>query len=721
MQSSDMNGQTKTAHKSECSTDKTYFNFRLAFFLCVAAGLFTLGLLWCLYSLTDVGFLAALIFSTVVYVFFSAVIISSLAVIGRTATRQELMLHRFDRMLDSMVFPYIITNSNGIIVKHNNAAKELFEKKTLNIMPSVGDVLPFLTPELIRRSASERVELQQKNEELSDGVRHIIIESTETMIGDVKKTSDPTKGVYYLTTLVDITAEKRQLVGTARKLENEAIVMGRVEIDDLQAFSNASGVSEKAASDKVREILWDWVIGQRGLIYEPETRKFIILMPRSSFTNVMRENFQILDTVREAVSTKDEELTVSMGFSATGDDLSERMRNADVAFEQRKSGNKAVVNTEGELVYFGIDRRKQASGGSTEYRRIGNTLTRFIKESGNVLIMGHSHPDYDSIGSAIGISKLVTDCRRKWNIVINDSNDENFVRLTEDIRQRPEYEGKFIDEARALELARSDTLLIVTDVNAVQNMESPSLYKTICETTGGRTVILDHHEIKDNTAPADLAHIDTSYSSASEMVSGILEVFLRRAKLTSEEATVLLTGIMLDTKNFTQYATGKTYAAAEYLSRCFARAERAKKFFDADYETFASEYSLGAGMRLISDGRIAFCSGRGLPDEGKTKIVIGRVADRLLTMEGVLASIVIAESEDGRINASARSNNSIINCAQLLLGVGGGNFNNAGGRSEELSMSEFEKLVLSNVERFMSENVDRTKPRTAESEENKQN
>lgn len=717
MQNNDKTSQPRENGRRGKYGEKTYFNYRLAFLLCVATGAMVLCLAWLLYALAKTSVISTLVFSTIIYIFLIAVIIASLAISGRTATRRELMLHRFDRMLDNMVFPYIITNSNGIIVKHNHAARDLFEKKTLNIMPSVSEVLPFLTPEIIRRSALERVELQQKFEDAEDGVRYIIIESTETLIGDAKKTADPTKGIYYLTTLIDITGEKKQLVTTAKRLENETIVMGRVEIDDLRAFSNASGISEKDASDKVREILTDWALHQNGLIYEPETRKFIILMPRSSFSRLIRDNFPILDAVREAVSTKDDELTISMGFSATGETLSERMRNADIAFEQRKSGNKTVVNTEGEMTYFGIDRRKQVSIGSNEYRRIGHAIIRHIKESGGVLIMGHSRPDYDSIGSAIGISRLVSDCRRDWHIVINDKNDENFIRLTEDIRQREEYEDKFIGEAEAMELVRSDTLLIITDVNAARNMESPALYKTIRETTGGKIIIIDHHELNDNTAPNDFAYIDTSPSSASEIVTGVLEIFLRRTNLTSEEATILLAGIMLDTKSFTQYATGKTYAAAEYLSRYSAKVERAKKFFDADYETFAAEYTIGSGLRLISGGRIALCSGKGLSDETKTKIVIGRVADRLLNMEGVLASIVIAESE-GRINASARSNNNIINCAQLFQGVGGGNFNNAGGRSEELGIAEFERVVLKNVERFMSENVDRTKPRT-EAEENK--
>ena len=691
--------------KRRIGKKNTYFNYPLAFFLCTGVGALILSLVWLVSAFTEIGGFSLLVFATVLYAFAIFAVVTLLAILGRTATRRELIIHRFDKMLDNMVFPYIITNEKGIIVKHNHAAHELFHKKAHGLMPEISDVMPFITPALIARSVNERVELQHRVGDAPDETRYIIIQSTETLIGDLKKTADPTKGIYYLTTLIDITDEKRQLISVAKRLENETIVMGRAEIDDLKAFSNSTGISEKDASDKVRELLTDWVIHLNGSIFEPETRKFIIMMPQSSFGRCIRDKFQILDTIREAVSTKEDELTVSMGFSATGDNLSERMRNADIAFEQRKSGNKAVINTAGEMTYYGRDRRKAISEGTGEYRRIGNTLRRLISESSGVLIMGHSRPDYDSIGSGIGIAKLVSDIRNDWHIVINDTEDENFSRITEDIRGKEEYEGKFIGEAEALRLVRSDTLLIISDVNCVQNMESPELYRALREKTGGKIVILDHHEKNDRTAESDFSYIDTSCSSASEIVSGVLEISLHRSKLLGEEATALLAGIMLDTKNFTQYASGKTYATAEYLSRSSGKAEKVKKLFDADYETFSAEYSIGSNMRLISGGRIALCSGKGLSDEAKTKIVIGRVADRLMNMEGIMASIVIAENGT-RINASARSGNNKVNCAELLRGVGGGNFNNAGGRSEELTMREFEDIVLQNVERFMSENID---------------
>lgn len=684
----------------------TYFNYPLAFFLCVGAGAVVLLAVWLLGMLTDISVKSLLLLASVLYVIAVAAIVAGLAVSRRSATRREILIHRFDKMLDNMVFPYIITNADGILIKNNHAADKMFEHRSLKPLKNISELLPFLSAETIKKSSNARVELQWRFEkDGTDNVRYLIIESTETVIGDYKKPADIGKGAYYLTTIIDITEEKNRQIGALRRLETETMAVGRAEIDDLKAFSNSSGVPEKDAAEKIRDLLSKWTAELDGLIYEPETRKFIILLPLISLNKCVREKFPILDTIRDAVSTKDDELTVSMGFSVTGETLAARMANADIAFEGRRSGNKAVVNTGGELVFYGKDRRRQVSRGSTEYRRIGNTLRRYFAECGSVLIMGHSRPDYDSIGSCIGIAKLAAEYGKDRHIVISDTSDANFDKLTEEIRLGKDYEGCFINEEKALSLAGSDTLLIITDVNNLTTMESPSLYRTIRETTGGKIAVIDHHEKNENTVGSDFEYIDASCSSACEIIAGVLDLGLNKTRLTSEEATILLAGIMLDTKNFTQYATRKTYAAAEYLSQCSASADKARKFFEADYETFGAEYSLGASLSLCHEGRIAFCVGEGLPDESKTKIVIGRVADRLLTLEGVLASIVIAEF-DGRINASARSNNNIVNCASLFAGVGGGNFNNAGARATDISLAEFRKILKRNTDDFFENNID---------------
>lgn len=698
-----MNIENKGGEKS---TRTGYFNYKLAFFLCMGEGAAMLIFSCLLDALTELSTSSVLIFAVCFYVVAISVTVASLFLGHRSMSRREILIHRFDKMLDSMVFPYVITNEQGLLIKYNHAADKLFVVQGSHTLKNISELLPFLSADVIKKSAAGRVELQwRRGGSDGDAIRYFIVESTETVIGDVKKQGDVTKGSYYLSTIVDITDEKNKQISALRRLESETMAVGRVEIDDLGAFSSSSGVSEKEAAEKVRDLLTEWTNNADGLIYEPETRKFIVLLPLVSFNACVRESFPILDTIREAVSTKDDELTVSMGFSVTGETLSARMANANIAFESRRSGNKASVNTGGEISFYGKDRRRQVSRGSTEYRRIGNTLRRYFADCGNVLIMGHARPDYDSIGSCIGIAKIAAEYGKERNIVISDREDANFRKLTEEIRLGEDYEGCFINEERALSLLRSDTLLIVADVNSAETMESTALYRSAREVTGGKVVIIDHHEKKSNAQIGDFEYIDPACSSACEIIAGVIDLALHKTRLTSEEATILLAGIMLDTKNFTQYATRKTYAAAEYLSQCSASADKARRFFEADFETFAAEYSIGANLTLWQDGRIAVCVGEGLSDESRTKIVIGRVADRLLTLSGVLASVVIAEY-DGRINASARSNNNAVNCAALVAGLGGGNFNNAGARATDMPLDEFKFVLENNIDVFFENNID---------------
>ncbi len=683
---------------------RTFFNFPLAFLLSLCAGFADMIVLVSLLAFTELTPGTAATLSIILLLIFDAAIVLTLFFTGRAATRREVILHRFSKMLDNMVYPYIITNQEGVIVKRNNAAEELFSHRMPGAMPNVSAVIRNLTPEKINESVGKTLPFRH---EMPDGSnRYMTIRSTKTVIGDEKNPGDRFKGAYYISTIVDCTDDKTVIDEARRRIEYETAAVGRIEIDDLKAFSGASGVSEKQAADKVRELLSEWVHERCGIMYEPETRKFIAIMPFASMRECEKEQFPILDTVREALTVGDDELTVSMGFSASGRTLSERMRNADLAFEQRKGGNKVIVNHDGRFEDYGRDRRKQANTDIFEYPRVARSLKKYISECSNVLIMGHARPDYDSIGAAIGIGKLVREHSKPMNIVINDPSDVNFAMLTESLAQSPEYEGVFIGEQEAMSRARTDTLLIIVDVNNFRNTEAPELYRTLRETLGGKIIILDHHEKNENTARCDYDYIDTTASSACEIASGILDIGLRKSKLSSDEATAMLAGIMLDTKNFTQYASRKTYAAAEFLSLSSARVDKVRKFFEADYETFNAQYRIGAGLQLLCDGRIAVCMGEGLEDEGKTKIVIGRVADQLLSMSGALASIVIAEW-NGRINASARSNNSIVDCAQLLRGVGGGNFNNAGGYSADMTLKQFRKVIDDNIAEYFSRNIDK--------------
>ncbi len=698
--------ETKSKDLSRVRPQRTFFNYPLALILIFSCVALILAVAFIISAVTEASGVIIVTVVSILFVISSSVIFFALLFSSKSLSRREVLIHRFDRMLDNMVFPYIITNKDGIIVKCNHTAEGIFAKKAVGALPSVSAVLPFLSPDIILKSTMDRVEVNWNYGDVTSPlVKYFIVESTETVISDGKKEHDALKGSYFLTTIVDVTNEKNLYAEIEGKLIDETAVVGRAEIDDLKFFASSSGKSEKEVADKVRELLTDWVLHQNGIIYEPETRKFIIIMPLAGLNRCIAEKFPILDIVRETISTKDDELTISIGFSATGDTLGERMKNADAAFEQRKSGNKVVVSYDSELLIFGRDRRRIVTRGGTEYRRLANVLKKYISASGNVLIMGHSRPDFDSLGASIGISKLAEEYGKEWNIVINDMADVNFARFTEDIVDLPSYRDKFIDERRAMNKLRHDTLLIITDVNNKENFESSDLYQSVHTISGGQIMIFDHHEKNDRTAECSYEYIDTSASSASEIITGIIELSLHRTKLTSEEATALLSGIMLDTKNFTQYTSMKTYAAAEFLSRSFANAEKAKRFFEADPETFMAEFKIGSNIRLFADSRIALCYGEGLSDEGKTKIAIGRLADSLLNMKDVLCSIVVAEY-DGRINASARSDNNIVNCASLLAGIGGGNFNNAGARSTELTVDGFIDIIKQNIDDYFKENLD---------------
>jgi c-di-AMP phosphodiesterase-like protein len=208
-------------------------------------------------------------------------------------------------------------------------------------------------------------------------------------------------------------------------------------------------------------------------------------------------------------------------------------------------------------------------------------------------------------------------------------------------------------------------------------VESPDIANNVFN-----TVIIDHHrKIAEFEREPLIAYIEPSASSASELVSEILEISalgqgaLGSIKLSRHEANVMLAGIMLDTKNFTRTTSERTFSAALHLRGAGADPEVARTFFFADLDSFVTESKLGSEVRLYRD-RIAItvCEGSGTPDD---RIAASKTADTLLTVQNIDAAFVLIRTDD-QIAISARSNGKIN--VQLILEKigGGGHFDSAG-------------------------------------------
>ena len=481
---------------------------------------------------------------------------------------------------------------------------------------------------------------------------------------------------YWMTTLAD----RSEIVDLEERINAESPVVAYVSVDNLEDLTQYVRGSYRETAAAVDEEVAKWSAEVGGLIREYDREKYLIVFPKDRLPGCIESKFDILDRIR-AIEFGDGSMsvTISMGISVVGANIDERSRNASSALETalQRGGDQVALRTAEGIEYFGGKTKINQKRTKVRARVISNKLIGHISEAGNVLIMGHKNPDFDSIGSCVGLARLALGYNKSVKIVI-DSNNSNFKCSTKQLLEAiPEYSNIFISSAQGLDMIRSDTLLIIADVNNMKIVESPEIAQSAFN-----TVIVDHHrKIAEFEHEPLISYIEPSASSASELVSELIELCSMGetagdgVKLSRHEANVMLAGIMLDTKNFTRTTSERTFSAALYLRAAGADPEYARTFFFADLENFVTESKLGSEVRLYRERiAISVCEGTGSPDD---RIAASKTADTLLTVQNIDAAFVLVRTDDS-IAISARSNGTVN--VQLILEKigGGGHFDSAG-------------------------------------------
>ena len=635
-------------------------------------GLVLLIVALCAAALTEIPVILIALVFILVFLAFEALICYFAYLTNKKHKTEETaksLEHLISEVVREVDFPSVITTSEGKILWSN--------KKMLELC-----------------SAASQMDLSGKNFSVLSGVpMNEIITATARKVVTVSGKNFYTYSYlmeasdrdYWMTTLED----RSEVEALEEKINAESPVFAYVTVDNLDELAQYVKGSYREAAAKVEEIITEWTESIGGLLREYDREKYLVVFPKNRLAGCIESHFDILDRVREVrFGDGSMSVTISMGVSNAGDDLEERNRNAQSALETalQRGGDQTAVRTDSGIEFFGGKTKIKQKRTKIRSRVITDKLIEHITAAGNVLIMGHRSPDFDSIGSAVGIARLALGYNRNVKIVM-DKQNPNYERSTAKlIEAQPEYEDIFIGTARGLDLIRSDTLLILTDVNNLSIVEAPEIVAGVYN-----TVIIDHHrKIADFEHEPLIAYIEPSASSASELVAELLELASMgqaagSSKLSRHEANLLLSGIMLDTKNFTRTTSERTFSAALYLRGVGADPEFARTFFFADLDSFVTESKLGSEVRLYRE-RIAITvyEGDGSPDD---RIAASKTADTLLTVQNIDAAFVLIRTDDSII-ISARSSGQIN--VQLILEQmgGGGHFDSAGAQLKNASSRE---------------------------------
>ncbi len=500
---------------------------------------------------------------------------------------------------------------------------------------------------------------------------------------------------YYILIFDDIT----ELTKITDLYFAETPAVAYVVIDNLEEIAQYVKGSYRAEANQVENMLKEFAKANNGVIREYDRDKYIMLFDRSHLTSCIKNKFEILDNIRTIRIGDDSiPLTVSMGVAITGATLAEREHDALTALDLalQRGGDQVVVKNDKGVNYFGGLTKSQQKRTRVHSRVIANKLAHEISTATNVIVMGHANPDFDSIGACIGIASLAMYIGVDVKIIA-DLKNSNFLSCTEKLTELEEYKNIFIDAVEGLDKFNYGTLLVIVDANNFAILESREIAEKSL-----RTVVIDHHIKKEEfkNEPA-LSYVDPSASSASELVSEILEQSLPAGTLAKEAATVLLSGIMVDTKNFTRTVGTRTFSAALYLRGAGANAEVARTFFEEAFEDYRAEAIFGAKVEIYRE-QIAITASEPT-GSANDRIAAAKAADKLLAVKNVNAAFALVKIGDA-VHISARSNGKIN--VQLILEQigGGGHFDMAGAALSEKTIDEAKFLLKAAIDKQLGYN-----------------
>ena len=308
-------------------------------------------------------------------------------------------------------------------------------------------------------------------------------------------------------------------------------------------------------------------------------------------------------------------------------------------------------------------------------------LKKLIRGAKTIFIMAHKNLDLDALGSSIGLYSILEKKKKNCYLIINDKEHELGVEkvLRELDGCLQIINGQEVEEN--LYLRKKRNLLFILDTNKkelVQNYEVVSLFND------EQIVIIDHHELGETSIECSNRIIDNTVSSTCEMITNLIEEY--NSQIDPYYATLLLSGIVLDTNNFTLKTNNETYYSAYYLSCLGASTTKVQYLLKQDLKDYMERQKLITNVQVIND-KIAIAKGSSYAIYRREDLA--KIADTLLFFNDIELSFVIAKTSNNMTSVSGRSigKKSIAN---ILSKLGGGGDKMGGA-------AQFENVPISKV------------------------
>ena len=582
-------------------------------------------------------------------------------------------------------FPLVILETNGNVVW--KSSKFVTEFADIDMNNYINDLIIDIKDEIEKSDNKKRKSV----------IRQIQIgKKTYTVQGEFAKSKkyERKKSPEYMMILYFI--DETEKVKLKQENEDQKICVGIIMIDNYEEVTQRVDAEQKTQlMAKVESTIYDWVNETNGILVKADRDTYVYLFEQKNLEKIKEEKFAILDSIKNLVRKDKIQLTLSIAISNEGDTERDVYKSASAAMDVilGRGGDQAVIRQNGKYLFFGGKVEEVEKRTKVKARIVAHALEELIKENDKIMIMGHTNPDIDAIGSALGIYRIAKTLGKEAKIVANVETP-SIKDLYESIKDQ--YQEVFISSETALTQVDSGTLVVAVDTHKKTYVESPELL-----TKTNKIVVIDHHRRSADFIDNSILTFQEVYaSSAAELVTEIIQYTQNEVELSEVEAEALYAGIMMDTKNFTFKTGVRTFEAAAYLRRCGVDIIKVKKWFQSDLESYNTISEIVRKAEIVRDS-----IGISIYDvqEKETSLICAKAADELLTIGNITASFVLGLMEDGKVCISGRSIGDV-NVQMILEKLGGGgHITLAGAQLENVTIDEAKQELISKINEYFEE------------------
>ena len=472
-------------------------------------------------------------------------------------------------------------------------------------------------------------------------------------------------------------------------------VVSIILIDNFEELTK--NLSESAISTlnaRLNDAITEWTEDYHGLLRRLERNRYLFVFEKRDLSDAVENKFSLLESMHEIISPSGLPASVSIGLGVDGSNFEESYNFAALSIEMALSrgGDQAVIKDRFNFTFYGGRNQEADYRSKVRSRVTANSLMELIGQSSNVFIMGHKNADLDSVGSAMGVACL---CRKKGKKphIILDLEKNASQKLLEEILQVEEYKDVFISGQDALLKCDNHSTLIVVDTNRPAQVECEPLLETI-----NKICVIDHHRRAADYIDPVVVNLHEPYaSSASELVTELLQYGVDTSEILPIEAKSLLAGICLDTKSFNVRTGERTFEAAAFLRRLGADTVDVKKLLQNDFQDTVAKYQIIRASKMYRQ-ELAIAA----LNTTTTRVLAAQAADELLNISGITGSFVLYPDGD-TVVISARSIGSA-NVQMILEPLGGGgNTATAGAQLKDCTVEKALEQLVDSINKFYEE------------------